>query len=176
MDLQEIVKQQAKFVDNYQVLVDVNSSMSWVNIYEHKTNLVSGDEPYIFLQGDEADNFIKQVDDLWMQYPDLDRETVIKSVAYPYLDLLVEVNIMFDCYGNKQVYLVKPSKVDYAVPNHGQIDRVFNEVTFRTYRTMAEQGGTGFSVQLHQENAERLAKLNGLVLIDEDKLEELLND
>jgi len=67
---------------------------------------------------------------------------------------------MFDSYGNKQIYLVEPEKIDYTIPHIGYEDH------FRTYYVCSASGVKGFTVgQMNRENAERFAKYNNLKLI-----------
>ena len=82
---------------------------------------------------------------------------------------------MFDEYGNKQVYLVQPTWIDYAVPNHGQIDKIWLEEVFRTYYTCNTKGcNGGLRIQLNREQAECFANNNQLTLITDYEQDELL--
>ena len=83
---------------------------------------------------------------------------------------------MFDCYGNEQIYLVKPTRIDYAIPNYGQIARIWLEQVFRTYYTCDITGIRGnLSMQFDHEQAERFAKYNQLRLITDYQQEKLLD-
>lgn len=69
------------------VEVDMDKAFNTVVI----TELVENDsmKKEIFLQGDDADNFIKQVEELQEKYCD-EFEDHAFIVAYPYMDLLTE--------------------------------------------------------------------------------------
>lgn len=83
---------------------------------------------------------------------------------------------MFDAYGTEQVYLVKPTKIDYSIPNYGQVLRIWTEEIFRTYHTTSAKGFSGGTrIQLNQEQAERFAVLNSLTIITEDRQYEILD-
>ena len=85
MDLIDIIKQQAEYSRNSSITVVINSPMSWVTI--ENTNSGAG----VFLQGDDADEFIAKVDTLSEQLPDVDFDTLELAVAYEYVDMLGEM-------------------------------------------------------------------------------------
>ena len=85
MELQEIIEQQAQYVRNSHVAVDIQQSMPWVSIYEQ-----GNESRGIFLQGHEAEQFMQAITDLSAQLQDCTYEDLALSVAYPYTDLLSE--------------------------------------------------------------------------------------
>lgn len=85
MTLQEIIESRAQFTRNSKVSVEINRSMGWVDIVEE------GHDTGVFMQGDEADTFIDELDKLSEQLPDVDFETLELSMAYDYLHILAEM-------------------------------------------------------------------------------------
>lgn len=85
MTLEEIVQSRVQFTRNSKVTVKINRSLSWVDIVE------DGHDEGVFMQGDEADTFINELDKLSEQLPDVDSETLELSMAYDYLHILAEM-------------------------------------------------------------------------------------
>ena len=70
---------------------------------------------------------------------------------------------MYDEYGNVITKLIQ-KRCMYCIPNYGQISQVFNEEAFYEYELVNEQGVDFVKIVLNVEQAERLAKYNGLVV------------
>lgn len=83
MELKDIVESQAKFVRNSGVTVEVTRNMPWVDIKDNE-----GGE--VFLQGDDAETFVTNLDELSDKLPDVDFETIELACAYDYIHLLTE--------------------------------------------------------------------------------------
>jgi hypothetical protein len=64
------------------VTVDIDSAFSTVAID-------APGEIGVFMQGDEADNFIEEVRALCKRYPSLDEDTAALALAEPYAETLV---------------------------------------------------------------------------------------
>ena len=81
---------------------------------------------------------------------------------------------MTDEYGTEQIYLVKPTRINYSIYNDDPIKGI-NEYTFRTYRTCSASGVEGCSrMILNLTRAKQFAKSNGLILITDYEQDELL--
>lgn len=78
-DLQNIIEQQASRLG--EAVVDINYMMGTVCISERG-------QDDIFMQGDEADSFIKEVEELGEKCPDLSTDIIERSVAQPYAENL----------------------------------------------------------------------------------------
>jgi hypothetical protein len=84
---------------------------------------------------------------------------------------------VFSSHGIKQVYLIRPNKVDYSLDNHGQVSKLWLKQTFKTYRTCCAKGFEGgIRIQLDFEQAIKFAELNSLKIINEENQEKLLNN
>jgi len=77
--LAEIVKEQAEYSSESGATVDVDSAYGTVCISARG-------EDDIFFQGDDAEQFIAEVDALERQVNELDRETLELAVAKPYVE------------------------------------------------------------------------------------------
>ena len=76
------IHEAAQYVIDSQFTVTMHSALSWVNI--------SSADPAesIFLQGQEADEYIDEVNVLCKRYPSLNLYTAMYSLAKPYIDCL----------------------------------------------------------------------------------------
>lgn len=81
MNLESIILQNAAFCNRSNICVEINAGMSWVTIKAGQ----AGDG--IFLQGDDAVEFIDEVDSLSDYFPDLNIGDIEMHVAHKYLDL-----------------------------------------------------------------------------------------
>lgn len=79
----KILLQQADYCQNSGITVSINSPHDWVEIKD-----AQGGE--IFLQGEDARQFISEVEALENKYPDENRQNILLVVAYPYADMLSE--------------------------------------------------------------------------------------
>lgn len=83
LTLTEICEQQAQFVRNSNVIVEVDERMPTVDIHEE------GDpENGVFLQGDDAENFVREFRRTWHEAQTLGLDDAIYAQAHQYLDLL----------------------------------------------------------------------------------------
>lgn len=78
-----ILQQQADYCRNSGITVSVNSRFEWVTITDDE-----GAE--IFLQGDDAAQFIAEVKALENKYDEEPHMSILLVIAYPYADLLAE--------------------------------------------------------------------------------------
>jgi hypothetical protein len=78
-------------------------------------------------------------------------------------------------YGDELIYLVQPTKVDYALYNSDPIKSV-NEGIFRTYYLATAQGCRSLNIQLNRIGAERFAVYNGLQLVKDTEIDKLFED
>lgn len=83
MELKDIIESQAKFVRNSGVTVEVTRNMPWIDIKDKDGNEV-------FMQGDDAVNFVNALDELSDKLPNVDFETIELACAYDYIHLLTE--------------------------------------------------------------------------------------
>lgn len=74
-----VIHELADYTERSGFSVDWCSSMSTVSIDS------KGDE-YTFMQGDEADQFIAEIDKLTKRYPSLDDYTAALALAKPYVE------------------------------------------------------------------------------------------
>jgi len=82
--------------------------------------------------------------------------------------------MMKDTYGNDQVYLVQPTKLDYEISYGGDGVKTCQEGRYRHYFTAGASGLSGsITIQLNRINAERFAAYNGLQLITEEQRDEI---
>lgn len=84
MKLKEILESQARFCDHSGITVEINHSMGWVDIR-------AGQVGELFLQGDDADQFIDKVADLSRQCPDVAVANIELACAYDYAHILAEM-------------------------------------------------------------------------------------
>ena len=80
----EIFQHQLRYVKGSAVAVDVERGFSAVSIVD--LNDPSND---VFLQGQEADEFIDEADELYERLGEVSLEDAYAVTAHPYLDLLV---------------------------------------------------------------------------------------
>lgn len=73
------IHQQADYTEQSRVSVDWDSAFSTVNISH------PGDDD-IFMQGDDADEFIAELDALCKRFPSLDEYTAALALAKPYVE------------------------------------------------------------------------------------------
>lgn len=85
---------------------------------------------------------------------------------------------MKDEYGNLQVYLVEPARVDYDVSHPATCEKDtltnINERVFRTYYTCCIRGVMAIKIQLNRMKAEMFAKYNELKFVTEDELHDIM--
>ena len=79
--LKEIIEFNAKYMEN--VTVRINQGLPSVTIKDD-----DGEQEDIYLQDDEADTFIKEVEELESQCPDIESDKLELSVAKQYVDSL----------------------------------------------------------------------------------------
>ena len=84
MTLEAIYNQQADYVENSGITIDIDRSFGTVAIDAH-----GGTGTGVFMQGDEAGQFILEVDAIEANAPLFDRAE--EAAAYPYADLLAEI-------------------------------------------------------------------------------------
>lgn len=77
------IHQMADYTEASGFSVDWCSSFSTVSIDGRKSH------EYVFMQGDEADSFIKEINALTRRYPSLDSYTAALALAKPYVESLV---------------------------------------------------------------------------------------
>ena len=77
----EIVREQAEYVKRSNVSVDVDSRFPWVDIEDN-----SDAEFAYHLEGDEAENFIKEARRLWNEADDVSWTTACYAAAKPYVE------------------------------------------------------------------------------------------
>lgn len=82
MKLQQILKQQAEYTRNSDVVVNIDKRMPWVDI-------IADEESNVFLQGEEAEEFLAKCDEYSEACQDMDMEEIELAVAYSYLDVLL---------------------------------------------------------------------------------------
>jgi len=81
---------------------------------------------------------------------------------------------MKSVYGDEQVFLVQPTKLDYEISYGGDGVKTCQEGRYRSYVTASERGTYGgLYIQLNRMKAELFAEHNGLQLITEDELDRL---
>jgi len=83
MTLSEIIRQNVKFVSDSEVTVVVNRSQSWVTITDN-----NDEDEFVSLQGDDAEKFIEEADELFQKVGDVSLQECYEHLAYDYLDLL----------------------------------------------------------------------------------------
>lgn len=77
-------------------------------------------------------------------------------------------------YGDELIYLVQPTRVDYAHYNPDPIKGI-NEDIYRTYYLATAKGyGGSLKIQLNRISAERFAVYNGLQLVKDTEIDRLL--
>ena len=81
---------------------------------------------------------------------------------------------MKDEYNTKQIFLVQPTRIDYAIPKNDPIDYVNNGI-FRTYHTCDNNGVESISKQMNRTGAESFAKNNNLTIITDYDQDHLLS-
>ena len=77
MRLSTILKQHARYAESSGIVVDIDRSMGTVSLHDD-----------IFMQGEEAFDFIAECDELAKRCRSLDYGIIELAVAYPYCDLL----------------------------------------------------------------------------------------
>lgn len=82
MELKQILKQQADYTRNSDVVVEIDKRLPWVNI-------TADEESNVFLQGHEAEEFLAKCDEYSEACQDMGMEEVQLAVAYRYLDILL---------------------------------------------------------------------------------------
>ena len=82
MELTDIIEHGAEYTQNSGFTVEVNASYSWVTIKNEDTR------EDLFLQGDEADDFIKKADKLWETTGVINYDTICLYLAEPYLEIV----------------------------------------------------------------------------------------
>lgn len=82
MKLQQILKQQAEYTRNSDVVVEIEKRMPWVTIK-------ADEESEVFLQGDDAEEFLAKCDEYSDICQDMGMEEIELAVAYRYLDILL---------------------------------------------------------------------------------------
>jgi hypothetical protein len=83
MKLQDILHADAEYTRNSGVDVDIVSNYGTVTITD-----TTGENESIFLQGDDADAFISEVEQLWNETGDMDRDTIACALAKPYIECI----------------------------------------------------------------------------------------
>lgn len=78
--LLEIAQQQAEFVRNSGITVEISRGPSWVTLDSAKDEL--------FLQDHEGEKFIDEVGDLWNKLQHIGLREAELAVAYQYLDVM----------------------------------------------------------------------------------------
>lgn len=84
MKLAEILKQQANFTRNSNYIVKVNRSFSWIAIDCQDEG--AEDHESMFLQGDEAQDWIDETDRVYDDVGTLDYDTVAYAMAAQYVE------------------------------------------------------------------------------------------
>lgn len=83
MELIEIIKQQAEFSRNSYAEVTIDRCMPWVTIED-----TTAHDEAIFLQGEDAEEFLARLDELENECPEADRDDIELSLAYSYIENL----------------------------------------------------------------------------------------
>ena len=81
--LTSIIQENAAYSSNSGVCVEVNTSMQWVSITD-----MTGSNGAIFMQGDEAGEFIDEIDSLYDQLQTIDKDTIALALARDYIENL----------------------------------------------------------------------------------------
>lgn len=80
--LKEILEANERYVLDSGFTVNADKSMQWVSI----EGMEEGQE--IFMQGDEASEYIEEAERLWNELGDVGQETCLYSLAKEYIDCL----------------------------------------------------------------------------------------
>jgi hypothetical protein len=92
MRLEDILRQQAHYCQH--ILVEVDRRLPTVLIRDNESGQ-SGepaeDRLDVFLQGDDAEEFIDKLDELSEQCPDLDFDIIERAAAYDYAEHITYV-------------------------------------------------------------------------------------
>lgn len=83
MNLSDIIRQNVKFVEDSQVTVKVDRPFDQVVISSD-----TDEDEWVSLQGDDAERFIKEADELYEKAGDVSLQECYEHLAYDYLDLL----------------------------------------------------------------------------------------
>ena len=83
MKLQYILHADAEYALNSGAEVEILSNYGTVTITD-----TTGQNDDIFMQGDDADAFISEVEQLWNETGDMDRDTIACALVKPYIDSL----------------------------------------------------------------------------------------
>ena len=82
MNLTKIIEQGARTTRASGFTVDVDSAYSWVTIKNEDTH------EGVFLQGDEAESFIADADNIYNKIGTLTYDIVCEYLAEPYLEIV----------------------------------------------------------------------------------------
>lgn len=85
MKLQDILHSDAEYVRNSGADVEINNSFGWVCISD-----TTGKNEDIFMQGDDASAFIVEVDRIWHETGDMDKDTIACALAKQYMECIWE--------------------------------------------------------------------------------------
>ena len=89
MELSEILKRQAGFTTNSGYHVRFNEAYQWVSIEPVTFKPGDDDSDTIYLQGQEASDFLAEVESLWVEVDCLYYETVLNATAAKYIESLI---------------------------------------------------------------------------------------
>ena len=83
MKIQDILHADAEYTRNSGADVEIVSIYGTVCISD-----TTGQNDDIFMQGDDASSFILEVEQLWNETGDMDRDTIACALAKPYIECI----------------------------------------------------------------------------------------